>query len=214
MKIRTSDVLFLAQMAGMLFFLVGQSMRMTESVQGISPTWFVCAWAFCVINVGLAFRGWRQAPGRATSQLFVTHASWTVGIAWIIALLWHERAGVHWDWRDSATIAVVSVSAALTFAVGRGRGLGITDPMVRGWLAAAFRGIPHLTLAYKIGLEGGDGISALAVWAAHATALIRIGQLRIAVREAGWDRARKGMALSEAASELTWVVVTVAWLAS
>ena len=63
-------------------------------------------------------------------------------------------------------------------------------------------------------MEGGDGISAVAVWAANATALIRIGQLGIAVREAGWDRARKGLALSEATSELTWIIVTVAWLAS
>lgn len=40
----------------------------------------------------------------------------------------------------------------------------------------------------------------------------RLGQLRFASREAGWVRNRQGAAMSEAANEGPWLLVTAAWL--
>lgn len=212
MKFKTSDVLFLAQMLGMLVFVSGQTARMMQSVQGISPVWMFCAWAFCLVNVGLAWRGWQNQKTRATAQLLITHGCWTIGAGILAAIIAWRIRDVSWGWYDTTCVILVVLASAATLLVGRRGGLGITDPIVRGTLAAILRGIPHITLAYKIWLLGGAGLSPLTVCAAHATALIRIGQLIAAVREAGWDRARRGLALAEASSEITWIVVTATWL--
>ena len=46
----------------------------------------------------------------------------------------------------------------------------------------------------------------------HIGIMTRLGQLWFAIREAGWDRNRLGVVLSETANEVTWILVTVAWL--
>jgi hypothetical protein len=48
--------------------------------------------------------------------------------------------------------------------------------------------------------------------AGHIAILTRLGQLWFALREAGWDRNRLGAATSEVANEITWLLVTLAWL--
>jgi hypothetical protein len=48
--------------------------------------------------------------------------------------------------------------------------------------------------------------------AGHIGIMTRLGQLWYAIREAGWDRNRQGAVLSEIANEVTWILVTVAWL--
>lgn len=207
-----ADLLFGVQLIGMFTFIIAQFVRMLHTVQGISPVWLLCAEAFCIINVSLAFRGWRQSPTRATFQLFVTHGSWTLGIGLLLTLLATKASEVVWGWYDTGTLVMVACATIIVFVVGTFRRVGITDPIVRGVLAAIFRGIPHIALAYKIGLLGGNGLAALTVWAAHATASVRIGQLGFAIREAGWDRSRRGLAIAEAASEVTWIVVTLVWL--
>jgi len=206
-----ADLLFAIQMLGMAAFIGGQTVRMLETVQGISPIWLGCAEVFCVINVGLAYRGWRQSPMRSTFQLFVTHAGWTVGIALLLVLLTAKAASVIWGWYDTATLVAVAVATGGLFLAGHRHNLGITDPIIRGLLAAIFRGIPHVVLAYKISLLGGNGLASIAVWAAHVTATVRIGQLALAVKDVGWNRARVGLAIAEASSELTWVLVTLVW---
>jgi hypothetical protein len=108
---------------------------------------------------------------------------------------------------------VSGAGIALVLAVGRLRGLGIADPLVRGWLAVFFKGTPQLTLAWHILQNGGEGLAPFAILSGHITINLRIGQLVFALREAGWDRNRLGSALSEVANELSWVVTTVAWFA-
>lgn len=211
-KWNAADLLFAIQMLGMVAFIGAQAQRMTQTVQGISPAWLVCAEAFCVINVGLAYRGWRQMPVRSTLQLFVTHGSWTIGIALLLVLFALKATEIVWGWYDTTTFVTVVLASTIVYWIGVRNGAGITDPIVRGLLAAIFRGIPHVALAYKIALLGGNGLAAVTVWAAHATASVRIGQLTLAIRDVGWDRARRGLAIAEAASEATWIIVTVVWL--
>lgn len=209
-----TDLLFVVQMIGMVIFVSGQTARMMQSVQGISPVWMFCAWVFCLVNVGLALRSWKDTKTRATAQLLITHGCWTLGAGLLAAIIAWKIREVSWGWYDTICIVLVVIASAATLLVSRRTGLGITDPIVRGMLAAILRGIPHITLAYKIGLLGGAGLSPLTIGAAHATALVRICQLAFAVREVGWDRGRRGLAIAEATSEGTWVVVTVVWLVS
>lgn len=211
-RVKSADVLFALQTVLMIFFVTGQAQRMTQSVEGISPTWLIFGELFCVINATLALLGWRSTPSRATLQLLITHTGWTLGIGLLIALLAVRFDEVGWGWYDSLASICVAIGAAIILAIATRRKLSLTDPMIRGWLAAIFRGIPHAAMAYKIFLVSGGGIAPLTIWIAHMTTLIRIGQLGFAVREAGWDRARRGMAIAEGGNELTWMLVTIIWL--
>ncbi|MBT3230979.1 hypothetical protein HN358_04360 [Candidatus Uhrbacteria bacterium] len=212
MKIKKSDALFALQMILMVFFVGGQAHRMTQSVEGISPTWLIFGEIFCIINMSLAWLSWRDTPGRAVMQLLITHTGWTVGIGLLVGLLLVRMSEVGWGWYDTLASTVVVITIIGIFTVAWRRKLSITDPIIRGWLAGIFRGIPHFAMAYKISLVGGDGIAAIAVWIAHATTLIRIGQLAFAVREAGWNRSLRGMAISELSNEITWIIVTIVWI--
>jgi hypothetical protein len=55
-------------------------------------------------------------------------------------------------------------------------------------------------------------LAAIGIWAGHVTICMRIGQLVYAIREAGWDRYRRGSLISEVANEASWIVATVVWL--
>jgi hypothetical protein len=117
-----------------------------------------------------------------------------------------------WDGKDTFTAAMVAGGVLLTLAWGKIKHLTFTDPLVSGFLAVCFIGLPQLTLAYKIFTEGGAGMAGAMLLAGHIGIMTRLGQLCFAIREAGWDRNRQGAVLSETANEVTWILVTVAWL--
>jgi hypothetical protein len=48
--------------------------------------------------------------------------------------------------------------------------------------------------------------------ASNFSILIRLALLAFAIAEAGWDRNRKGAAMSEFSNEISWLLVTLAWL--
>ena len=75
-----------------------------------------------------------------------------------------------------------------------------------------FKAIPQLALAYKIAMRGGAGLAAAAIITGHITILARLGQLWFSIKEAGWDRNRRGSAFSELANEISWLAATAVWL--
>jgi hypothetical protein len=83
--------------------------------------------------------------------------------------------------------------------------------VIRGYLAVFFKGVPQLTLAVNILMVGGAGVSVFGILTGHITICSRLGQLVMSLREAGWDRNRKGSLISEIANEGSWIVVTIAW---
>lgn len=74
------------------------------------------------------------------------------------------------------------------------------------------KAVPQLTLAWNIWLHGGAGISIVAFTVGHVTICTRLWQVWYSIREAGWDRNRIGIAVGEAANELSWIVTTAVWL--
>jgi hypothetical protein len=198
-------------MLGMVAFVYGQSTRMWHSLQGVSAAWIACMTAFTAINSGLAYRAWRRLPVRPNLLMFVTYALWTVSNVLMLSIILLRLDSLNWGTDDNIATALVTGGLLLTIVIGRSRGLGITDPMVRGIFSAIFRGIPHLALAYKVGLLGGSGLSLLTIFAGHLTSMTRAGQLALAIRASGWDRTRTGLAIAESANIGTWIVVTAVW---
>ncbi len=84
--------------------------------------------------------------------------------------------------------------------------------MVKAFFAIAYKSVPQVLLAWKFLAEGASGTPGLSIIVGHATILVRLGQIYFMVREAGLDRNRVWLAVSETANELSWVIATIAWL--
>lgn len=208
---RVADLLFVVQIGCALIFGVSQTWHMFSSVEGLSPSWFLCWALFLVINLRLSIQAHRVQPSRVTKQTVWAYAIWTTIIAAnLAALAWHGAGS--WTAIDDATIAIAVAGIVVTLAIGHRHDLDWRDPIVRGWLAVFFKGVPQLTLAWNLALVGGDGLAPFGVFAGHVTICTRLGQLVFSIREAGWDRNRIGSLISEVANEGSWIVATVVWL--
>ena len=207
----TADLFFVLQLALCLISGGSQFVRLLTTSQGINVSWLASWLAFLLINLALTFRAHRLQPSRVTLQTVLTYSAWTLAIAACLALLLYRGTEV-WDWKDTATTVMVSLGGLATWLAARRRGLPLTDPLVIAFFGVCFIALPQLTLTYKIFAVGGTGLAGGMLLAGHIGITTRLGQLWFAIREAGWDRNRLGAALSELANEITWLLVTLAWL--
>jgi hypothetical protein len=208
---RIGDVLFLIQMITALGFVGTQGRLMLTTTEGISLTWLSFWGVFLLINLSLSSRAHQLQPSRVTFQTVFTYATWSVVVVLCIGIyIW--RNVTIWTAVDTWTTGLAFSGIAVTLAVGYRNKLTITDPIVRGYLAVFFKGVPQLTLACNILMSGGAGISTFAIVTGHFNICTRLGQVLMSLREAAWDRNRRGSAISEIANEGTWIVATIAWI--
>lgn len=204
--------LFLIQMGCAALFGLGQFWQMLSSTEGVSMSWFAAWEVFLVMNLWLAWQAHRARPSLVTGQTFAIYAFYAALIALDLAALLLRKS---WTWTgsDSLTAALVVSGCVVTLVAGAARGQSIRNPLVMGALAVFFKAVPQLVLAWNIYRAGGAGLALTAIVAGHVTILMRLAQLGIAIREAGWDRNRIGSFISEVPNELSWIVVTAVWLA-
>lgn len=181
---------------------------MLSSTEGISVSWFVSWEVFLVLNLWLAYRAHQAQASLVTTHTLIMYGFYAVMIGLDLSVVTFRES---WSWTGTDTVTAVAVAAGViaTFVVRNG---GLADPILKGWLAVFFKAVPQLVLAWGIFTLGGSGLALAAIVAGHVTILCRIGQLLFAIREAGWDKNRLGSFISEVPNELSWIVVTVAWL--
>jgi hypothetical protein len=207
---RLTDALCAIQIACAITLCGAQFLRMRESIEGVALTWIAFWGAFLLVNLGLAIEAARTFPSRLARQTIAVYAVWSVGCFANLALLL-ATPGVVWSAIDSVTAWVTGAGVVSATMWGRARGVGWRDPMVQAGWAVACKGVPQLTLAWYILLEGGAGISLVALTAGHLTIGMRLAQIALSIREAGWDRQRTALAIGELANQVSWLVATVAW---
>jgi hypothetical protein len=206
-----ADILFVVQIALALISGGSEFLRLLTTSQGVNLTWLASWLIFLLINLVLVLRAHHLRPSRVTIQTVLTYGAWTTVIgACLGAMLWQGTA--LWDGKDTLTVILVALGLTITRFIAYRLGLGLADPLVHAGVAACFIGLPQLILAYKIFSVGGEGMAGLMLLAGHIGICTRLGQLWFAIREAGWDRNRQGAALSESANEISWLLVTLAWL--
>lgn len=207
----TADFFFILQLILAAVSGGSQFVRLLTTAQGLNVSWLAMWLAYLLINLALTVRAHRLQPSRVTRQTVITYSAWTTVIAANLALLLWQGMAV-WDAKDTITSAVVLAGLLLVWLWAWWRCLPLSDPLVHGFWAVCFIGLPQVTLALKIFEEGGAGLAGGMLLAGHVAIITRLGQLWFTIREAGWDRNRLGAALSEAANEITWLLVTWAWL--
>ena len=206
----TADLLLGVQIAGGLLITGSQIVRSFSSTQGLSIAMFALAAIFFGLNLVLAMDAHKNQPSRVTRQVVFVCTLWIVLCTVLVVFVFVNDPSV-WD-RNETAISVIAVSgASVVIVFAYFRKLALTNPMVKAWLAIAFKAVPQIAQAYKLFLVGGAGLAGGAVLGAHITMLTRLGQLIFSIKEAGWDKNRWASFWSELANWLTWVLVTIVW---
>lgn len=206
-----ADLLFWVQIIGAIVFCGAYALRSLTDVSGSSVAQFCLVATFLLFHLWLGISAHRASPSRLTRQAIATYVIWFVLILTIIGAVVTNRA-YQWNEKDTATLMTALALTVLVLVTSYARHLTVKDPMVKAFFAIAYKSVPQVLLAWKFLAEGASGTPGLSVIVGHATILIRLGQIYFMVQEAGWDRNRIWLAVSETANELSWVVATIAWL--
>ncbi|MDP3999136.1 MAG: hypothetical protein Q8P76_00900 [bacterium] len=172
---------------------------------------FLFAEIVVIANLYLAVRAHKAQPSRVTLQIIAIMALGVVIYSLLIGLVLIKEKNV-WDRYDNITAVLVLIGISATLMVARKKNLTATDPIVKGWLILWTRTPANILMACKILIVGGAGVSGVMVVIFHILTVSRILQIWFSIKEAGWDRNRKGMALNEIGNETSWILVTIAWL--
>ncbi len=179
-----------------------------NSTQGLSLSMFIFAFLFVSINFTLGLGAHRVRASTVTKQILIVLIIGVV-VYFLFSLVLAIKAEVMWDLNDTITTIIVLLFSAANFIYGRYKKIKIFDPIIKGNYSLIFKSIPQLFLAYKISKNGGHGLDVIMIFSFHALTLARIFQIFQSIFEAGWDRNRIGLAISEIGNEITWTIVTI-----
>ena len=195
-----ADLLFGVQIAGAFVLCGSQFFRMLRTVEGVSLSMFFIIEAYLCLQLLLGIAAHRAQPSRVTAQTLAGYFTWIVLLLTnVFAVFWN--GSYRWSANDTWTTALTAGGSALVLGYSRLNGLALQDPAIKGLLSSACRVLPQLFLAAKVAQEGGAGLPGLAVVVGNLTILVRIAQVSLAIREAGWERNRRWLLISESANE-------------
>lgn len=201
--------LFYFQLIVGIIFGASQIVHMiNNSTQGLSLSMFIFAFLFVSINLTLGIGAHRVQASAVTKQIIIILIIGVI-IYFLFSLILAIKAEVIWDLNDTITTILVLFFAAINFSYSCYKKVNIFDPIIKGNYSLIFKAIPQLFLAYKISQNGGSGLGVIMIIAFHALTLARIFQIFQSIFEAGWDRNRVGLAVSEVGNEITWTIVTI-----
>lgn len=205
-----SGLLTIVQIMAAMGVGFSQYSVMQDSIAGVSITWLAFWLSFLITNLVIAVSATKAFPSRTARQTVVIYAVWSIVIAGTLVNL--LVLGAEWKQLDSLTATLTLAGVILSIIWAKLRGISISDPFVLASFAVFFKGIPQITLAWLIFQEGGDGLSSYAVLFGHVIIGLRLFQIGLSIREAGWDKNRRCIFLGEAANGLSWLIATMVWL--
>lgn len=206
-----ADSLFGVQIVGAVVYCGAYALRSLKDVTGSSVAQVGLVAMFLLFSLALGVGAHRASPSRTTRQGIATYSIWFVLILTIIGAIATNPA-YQWNHKDTVTLVTAIILTIGALAVGTVRQLRLSDPMMKALFAIAYKSVPQVLLAWKFLAEGASGTPGLSVIVGHATILVRLGQIYFMVREAGWDRNRFWLAVSEISNEVSWIIATIAWL--
>lgn len=205
-----ADLLFGVQIIGAFVLCGSQFFRLLETTKGQLLSMFLVMEAYLCLHLMLAAGAHRAQPSRVTRQTLWTYVMWLALIGTNIVAIF-LNGSYQWSQNDTRTATLALLGTVLVFAVMKLRGIRLQDPMLKSFLAMLFKALPQFIMAFEVAQKGGAGVPAAAVIAGNITILIRIGQIWFSIREAGWDRNRVWLCVSETVNEVSWATVSVIW---
>jgi hypothetical protein len=172
---------------------------------------FLCTSLFILFNLSLAYAAYAEYHTRALREVVIIYAVGlgTYGLLLVTMLLY---AAVSWDTYDQSTVCVVGTCLLYVLGYAWIRCIPFFDPLMKGVYSLICKAVPQCVLAFKIYTLGGAGLPLVSILIFHTLTCLRIGQILFTIRGVGWDRHRTGLLVSETGNELSWMLVTYAWL--
>ncbi len=207
-----ADTLFWLQIFFAFVFCGAYFYRSLHDVTGSSLVQFGLVATFTLLHLALSIGAHKSAPSRVTFQAIVIYCVWTVLMTTIIGAV-ILNPSYEWNQRETTQL---STALSLTFAIflfSLFSGKGPSDPIIKALLAISYKSVPQVLLALKFLAEGASGTPGLSVLIGHVTIIIRLAQIGFMVKEAGWEKNRIWLAISETTNEVSWLFATIAWIA-
>ena len=207
-----ATALFLIQTICTLVFGGSQFVQLLYTTQSVSVTWYASWLVFLVLNVAIEMRAHHNSPSKSTHLSIFSYLLWTAVVMLDMSVIvW--RGIVRWSDYDVLTIMIVLAGMIVTLGASTFFKRGIFDPIVHGLFATFFKTVPQCIMAYTILQKGREELTAVAIVVGHITILTRLGQLAYSIRVDRQERNRIWSAISEVGNWLSWLLVTLAWLA-
>ncbi len=210
-KKRIVDLLFGVQIIGAVLFCGAYFLRSLHDVTGSSVVQFSLVAAYLLFHLALGISAHKVAPSRVTRQAIATYVIWFVLMCAIIVAA-VTNPDYKWNEKETAQLLTAATLTIAVLGIKTIRRRSMSDPMIKASFAIAYKSVPQVLLAFKFLAEGATGTPGLSVVVGHFTILVRLGQIYFMVIEAGWDRNRIWLAISESINELSWIAATVAWV--
>lgn len=207
----TADLLFGVQVIGALVFTGAYIIRSLDDVTGTSLVQLGLVVTYLLFHLALGIGAHKTAPSRVTRQAIATYAMWIVLMGTLVAVV-AANPGYRWNGKEFGQLFTAGILTVVVIMIAIFGERSVSDPMMKALFAIAYKSVPQALLAFKFLAEGASGTPGLSVFVGHFTILVRLGQIYFMVREAGWDRNRFWLAVSEGANELSWIAATLAWL--
>lgn len=205
-----ADLLFVVQIIGAFVLCGSQFFRLLETTKGQLLSMFLVMETYLCLHLMLTVGAHRTQPSQVTRQTLWTYVMWLVLIGTNIVAIF-LKGSYRWSQNDTRTATLALLGTVLVFAVMKLRGIRLQDSMLKSFLAMLFKAPPQFIMAFEVAQKGGAGVPAAAVIAGNITILSRIGQIWFSTREAGWDRNRVWLCISETVNEISWATVSVIW---
>lgn len=186
---------------------------LVHSTRGLSTSMFLFTGLFVCINLYLSIASHKAQPSRVTRQTVAIYILGTVVYGSFLAVMLVKAESI-WDMRDTFTGLVVIVALVSAFVYSKAKDIASLDPIMKGVYSLIFKSVPQVVMAWKVYQVGGQGLNTVMVITFHTLTLTRIYQICRRTSKTGWDRNRRGLLISEIGNEITWSLVTVAWLVS
>ena len=205
-----TDLLFGIQIIGALIFCGAYIIRSKEDVTGSSIVQFSLVATYLLFHLALSVDAHRVAPSRVTQQTMFTYAFWFVLMIAIIVVASTNPAYM-WNDKEATQLLTAGIMTIVVLVASAIKHRKLSDPMVKAFFAIAYKSVPQVLLAWKFLAEGASGTPGLSVIVGHLTIIVRLGQIYFMVKEAGWDRNRIWLVISEALNEASWIIASVVW---
>lgn len=209
-KYAVADALFIIQIVGALLLGGSQFVRFLETTQGQLLSMFLLMQIYLGLHLVLALRAHQAQASRITAQAVAIYATWSVLLATnIAAFITH---GFVWKENDTRLVIIIATGAAFLVLGAHITRVAWGDPMLKSLFAMLCKAVPQFVMAFEIARVGGAGLPGLAMVVGNITIILRIVQVALSVREAGWERNRAWLLASEVVNEASWAVVSIVWL--
>ena len=191
-------------MCGSMFF------KALETTQGVSLSLQIILELFVLLHLKLVQAAHKMAPSSITSEAIIIYRVYGTLTAVVIGVICLSD-DYRWCRNDTNTMALAGISALAICSAAMIFSTPMTDPIPKSLLAIAFKALPQWMMAWKIGAEGGAGIPMVTIIAGNVSVLLRIWMIAKSIKDAGWERNRTWLLISETFNELSWATVSLVW---